>query len=297
MVPEMNSQDSETTKLLEVPKVTNYDLHGSKEVKKERVMAFLSLPTVTIPLTQTVPKESRVVEIYKITCTVSGKCYVGQAVSHRLNAGKYRRYGSEGRLASHFSESNAPSKRHKECGYLNNAIRKHGKECFFVEVVKACKPEDTGMYESSAIEHYNTLYPHGYNLRTGGQHFSHTEASRSRVSKGVQRFFEPQKIARFEHVYVSPDQVADEMLFPLSRNGKQYGWYVFAKDQLGKYQKADFGGVLLDLNESRENARRFVEQLKRRDVVITFVDEPQNKGEMGNQQPSSPVAPPEIILV
>lgn len=47
----MNSEDSKTVKLLETPKATNYDLHGSKDMEKERVTAFLSLPfSACIPL-------------------------------------------------------------------------------------------------------------------------------------------------------------------------------------------------------------------------------------------------------
>ena len=52
-----------------------------------------------------VEKEERYVEIYKITCLNSGKCYVGQAVSHILNHGKYRRYGMKKRFNCHVSEA------------------------------------------------------------------------------------------------------------------------------------------------------------------------------------------------
>jgi hypothetical protein len=41
----MTSLDSETAKLLETPKTTNYDLCESKDTEKERVIAFLSLPS------------------------------------------------------------------------------------------------------------------------------------------------------------------------------------------------------------------------------------------------------------
>lgn len=40
--------NSETVKLLETPKITNYDLCNTKDTEKERVMAFLSLPSENI---------------------------------------------------------------------------------------------------------------------------------------------------------------------------------------------------------------------------------------------------------
>ena len=47
----------------------------------------------------------RYCEIYKITNLITKKLYVGQTVSHVLNHGKYRKYGYQKRLESHFSEA------------------------------------------------------------------------------------------------------------------------------------------------------------------------------------------------
>ncbi len=47
----------------------------------------------------------RYCEIYKITCTVNDKHYIGQAVSHILNHKRYRPYGMEGRFKCHISEA------------------------------------------------------------------------------------------------------------------------------------------------------------------------------------------------
>ena len=52
-----------------------------------------------------VEENERYVEIYKITCLETNKMYVGQAVSHILNNGKYRRYGMVRRLNGHISEA------------------------------------------------------------------------------------------------------------------------------------------------------------------------------------------------
>ena len=68
-----------------------------------------------------VEEEERYVEIYKITNIENNKIYVGQTVSHMLNHGKYRRYGSQKRLDSHISEA-IKNNKDKQCHFLNNAI-------------------------------------------------------------------------------------------------------------------------------------------------------------------------------
>jgi len=71
--------------------------------------------------------------IYKIICLKTNKIYIGQAVSHILNHKKYRIYGMEGRFKSHIYE--AYSNKKNQCTYLNNAIKKYGKEFFNVELL------------------------------------------------------------------------------------------------------------------------------------------------------------------
>jgi hypothetical protein len=58
-----------------------------------------------------VEKHERYIEIYKITCKSNSKIYIGQAVSHILNTGKYRRYGMKKRLDCHISEAFSSKKK------------------------------------------------------------------------------------------------------------------------------------------------------------------------------------------
>jgi hypothetical protein len=99
-----------------------------------------------LPIEEEVPQfveeKDRYIELYKITNIETGKLYIGQAVSHMLNHGKYRRYGAKKRLDSHFSEAMKNNK-DKECRYLNNSIRKHGITKFIVELIDTC-PMDKG---------------------------------------------------------------------------------------------------------------------------------------------------------
>lgn len=108
--------------------------------------------------------------IYLITNTTSDKKYVGQAVSHRKNKGKYRPFGYEGRFKDHISEAVCNTKK-KQCTYLNNAIRLYGKDAFTVELIIECSKDKLDELESFYIKEYNTIYPNGYNLTSGGKIF------------------------------------------------------------------------------------------------------------------------------
>jgi group I intron endonuclease len=107
-------------------------------------------------------------QIYKITCTTTNKIYIGQTYSHIKNHGKYRPAGYLKRLAGHISEAITNTKK-KQCTYLNNAIRKYGKNNFTCELIKLCELDKLDHYEQKYIKKYNSLFPNGYNLTTGGK--------------------------------------------------------------------------------------------------------------------------------
>ena len=106
-------------------------------------------------------------EVYKITNTVTNKCYIGQTRTHRLNHGKYRPFGYLGRLRDHISEANSNKK--NQSRYLNSSILKYGKDKFVCEKLVTCTLEELDMYESYYITELNTKFPYGYNLTNGGQ--------------------------------------------------------------------------------------------------------------------------------
>ena len=198
----------------------------------------------------------RCCEIYIIRNLVNQKVYIGQAVSHILNHKRYRPYGHQGRFRSHISE--AFSKKKHQCHYLNNAIRKHGVDNFEVELLENCAIENANERETFYIKQHNSVFPTGYNLKIGGTVFEHSEESKKRVSNGVIRYFEDKKFERFETVTEIDDDI-DKYIRPLLRNNEQYGWYVFIKRK-----KADFGGVHITLEESKNSAIEFIHALKTR---------------------------------
>ena len=196
----------------------------------------------------------RYCEIYKITNLTSGKIYVGQAVSHILNHKRYRPYGHDGRFRCHISEAFSTKK--NQSHYLNNAIRKYGVPDFDVELVECCETKDADERETHYIKELNSLFPNGYNLKNGGNVFTHSDESKKRVSNGVINYFKDKKYDRFKDVKHIDDDI-DKYIKPLNKHNEQYGWYVYI-DRV----KADFGGVHISLDESKKCAIEFINNLK-----------------------------------
>jgi group I intron endonuclease len=196
----------------------------------------------------------RYCEIYKITNLTTAKIYIGQAVSHILNHKRYRPYGHEGRFRCHISEAFSTKK--NQSHYLNNAIRKYGVSDFVVELIECCEIENADTREIHYIKKFNSLFPNGYNLKNGGNVFTHSDESKKRVSNGVISYFKDKKYERFKDIKIIDDDI-EKYIKPLNRFNQQYGWYVYIEKC-----KADFGGVHISLEESKKNAKEFINNLK-----------------------------------
>ena len=95
--------------------------------------------------------------VYKITNRVNGKVYVGQT-----------KFSLEDRWRIHCQPSKTTTRA------LKNAINKYGKENFTVEQIDvASNREDAYVKESYWIQHYNSMFPNGYNLQSGGKRNFH----------------------------------------------------------------------------------------------------------------------------
>ena len=106
--------------------------------------------------------------IYCIEHTASGKKYVGQTKSHRMNKGKYHPYGASARFNAHVSEALCNTK-HKSGHLLGIDIRAFGKEAFTVSTLEVCDVDTLDNAERKWITTLGSLYPTGYNLSDGGQ--------------------------------------------------------------------------------------------------------------------------------
>jgi hypothetical protein len=202
-----------------------------------------------------VEENERYVEIYKITCYATKKNYVGQTVSHILNNGKYRRYGMLKRFNCHISEAYSTKK--NQCHYLNNAIRKYGKDNFRVELLDRCFLNESDNLESHYMKNLNSMFPCGYNLKSGTKTTYLSEEGRKRVSQGVYNYYKDKKYERFKDINISLEDDINKYIKPLSRDKIQYGWYVYID---GK--KADFGGKHISLEISKKRAEEFIYNIK-----------------------------------
>jgi group I intron endonuclease len=196
----------------------------------------------------------RYCEIYKITNLTSGKIYVGQAVSHILNHKRYRPYGRDGRFRCHISEAFSTKK--NQSHYLNNAIRKYGVSDFVVDLIEYCEISEANDKEIHYINFYKSLYPNGYNLKNGGSVFTHSDESKKRLSAGVKSYHKDKKYERFKDITKIDDDI-EKYIKPLNRNNEQYGWYVYIERK-----KTDFGGIHITLEQSKEDAKEFIINIK-----------------------------------
>lgn len=105
-------------------------------------------------------------ELYKITNTITGKSYIGQAWCFLTNGTKR---GSENRIKEHIRSASDDPKKKKTCRYLKSALKKYGVEQFVFKTIHLCEKSKLDYFETKYIRHFNTLAPNGYNLQTGGQ--------------------------------------------------------------------------------------------------------------------------------
>lgn len=103
--------------------------------------------------------------IYKITNNVNGKIYIGQTAGSLENRWRQHRH-------------------HPGCRILHKAIKKYGAENFTVEQIDAAANiDELNQKEKLWIQHYDCIAPNGYNLKSGGNRPTYSEASRQRMSR------------------------------------------------------------------------------------------------------------------
>lgn len=106
------------------------------------------------------------ITLYKITNIINGKLYIGQT----KNSIKFRWLQHKNK-ASH-------------CTLLSNAISKHGKQSFKIEEIAIVNTrEEANILEQALIIQYNSMYPTGYNLTSGGFVCETSEVTKQKISK------------------------------------------------------------------------------------------------------------------
>lgn len=244
-------------------------------------------------------------EIYKITNTITGKCYVGQTRSHRLNHTKYRPFGHMGRFKDHIHEAHSTKK--NICRYLNSSILKHGSEHFTCELLTTCEISELDCYEVHYIKEFNTKFPNGYNLTDGGQGFGYqsgakitlpdsesiTPVPRERTYMKKSDYTKNLISERLKEALNQPDHLAKMMQLTqkqhLSKKFDRFANVVVDESDIDKYisirtnhaKQEPFVRVVVDkvattfigsfetIDEIKERAREFIRELvKRRNTLL-----------------------------
>jgi group I intron endonuclease len=108
--------------------------------------------------------------IYKVTCLVTNKVYIGKTIKT---------------LAQRKSVHLSHAKKYNDTSAFHSAIRKYGKDNFIWEVLDRVMFSDLLIdLECFYISKYNCMSPNGYNLTVGGEGatgYRHTEEAKKKI--------------------------------------------------------------------------------------------------------------------
>lgn len=116
--------------------------------------------------------------IYKITNTITNKCYIGET--------------KESNPETRWKKHKNTIKNGVGCPALRDAVKKYGIEFFKFEILIICFDEDRYKYEIEYIKKYNSKVPNGYNILDGGpggsfQGKKHSEETKKRISEKLKQ--------------------------------------------------------------------------------------------------------------
>jgi group I intron endonuclease len=118
--------------------------------------------------------------IYKITNTISNKCYIGETIKEK----------PEDRWRGHINAI----KYNRGCPALQDAVKKYGIDKFTFKVIIICFDEDRFIYEKEYIKKYNSIAPNGYNILEGGEGggfkgCKHSEETKEKLSISSKKWY------------------------------------------------------------------------------------------------------------
>lgn len=227
--------------------------------------------------------------IYKMTNIITGKSYVGQTRSHRLNHNKYRPFGYMGRFKDHENECYTKKSSGSKC--LNAAILEHGLNSFNCELILECPIEEMDENEIKYISYFNTLYPNGYNLTAGGKsvkcvitepfvafaerpkNTARSEETKQKMSKSLKTALnnEETKLKRMQYAHKQHELVKFEKFKYATIDASNIEKYIYIRTNHVKnydFIKINIGGVVTTfvskyepIEKVKERAIEFIKSL------------------------------------
>lgn len=118
----------------------------------------------------------------KINLSNMGDIYIVRSISNKIYVGQTT-YDYLDRWRDHIYDALDPKKDH--CKKLNRAIRKYGKNTFYVGVLKECSSiNELNHYEDLYIRVFDSI-KNGYNIKNGGQNGKHSDETKKKIGDSV----------------------------------------------------------------------------------------------------------------
>ena len=116
--------------------------------------------------------------IYKITNTITNKCYIGETKQSNIEV--------------RWKQHKNTIKNGIGCPALKDAVKKYGIDNFKFEILLICFDEDRYKYEIEYIKKYNSKVPNGYNILDGGpgggfEGKTHSEETKKHISEKIKQ--------------------------------------------------------------------------------------------------------------
>jgi group I intron endonuclease len=137
--------------------------------------------------------------IYKITNKINNKAYIGQTtrtIDKRWN--------------EHCKENS--------CLILSSAIKKYSPENFEISIIEEVDNDQLDALETKHIKEFDTLFPNGYNIQTGGNKGKqHCEASREKMRQA--------KLGDKNHNFGKPRTDETKEKISLAKQGEKHHFF------------------------------------------------------------------------
>lgn len=134
--------------------------------------------------------------IYKITCDIDNKIYIGQTVNFiekHKNGKKYlSSYGIDNRMKNHIYKAKKGS-----TSPLHKSIKDLGEDNFTISLLEECELRKLDELESYYIKYYNSLLPNGFNSQKGGGNYKKHDTKIEEYKKMVIKSIEIKPIKSF----------------------------------------------------------------------------------------------------